>query len=376
MQKPKVAIYGLTTEGYTLAAKMVERASVTIVDDTLQMAMDLDAQMVKSNKTLVQLLGEESLMGLKPISQVLAEAKVVFFAPKLRRTGDESIIESSGKMREVAKHLTKGSSVVNVLPVGIGGNNDSIAMIEKQTGLKVGETFNYGYSPFRPGGTPGMVSLFSRVKDYITPEDIGLQSSQEGIATAEISHASAVLNESAAIATEVELMKRGREGGISPTGSSSEKFIDDLASHVYDLTAIQASEDVGEPLTYISGAALKSLENHVRYVVEETRELLRQLQLKASKTRVVVAWTIDKYEMRADRLKTAERLEEKLRDYVTDVRHAQATVGREEVMDAYKHNVVIVCSAMDLDWVNRLRGAGAHSTALSVLKATPSLRRA
>ena len=374
MQKPKVAIYGLTTEGYTLAANMVEKASVTIVDDTLQMAMDLDAQMVKSNRTLVQLLGEESLMGLKPISQVLSEAKVVMFAPKLRKIGDESIIESSGKMREVAHHLSKGGTVINVLPVGIGGNNDNIALIEKQTGLKVGETLNYGYCPFRPGGSPGSVASFAKMEDYLNPEEIGLQQSQEGITSSELLHASAVLNETAAIATEVELMKKARGAKAAAQGVAAEKFIDDLASRIYDLTAIQASEDVGEPLTYLAGAALKSLENHIRYIVEETRELLKERQLKASRTRVVVAWTIDKYEMRADRLKTAERLVEKLRDYVTDVRHAQAAVGREEVMDAYKHNVAIACSATDFDWVKRLKG-GAHSTELSILKATPALQR-
>jgi hypothetical protein len=108
--------------------------------------------------------------------------------------------------------------------------------------------------------------------------------------------------------------------------------------------------------------------------VEEAREMLRDLQLKASKTRVVVAWTIDKYEMRADRLKTAEKLEEKIRDYVTDVRHAQASIGREEVMDAFKHNVAIACSSADLEWIKRLKSS-AHSTDLSILRATPSLRR-
>ena len=375
MQKTKVAIYGLTTEGYTLATKMVEKASVTIVDDTLQMAMDLNAQMVKTNRSLGQLLGEESLMGLKPISQVLSEAKVVLFAPKLRKTGDESIIESSGKMREVAKQLSKGGTVINILPVGIGGNGDNIALIEKQTGLKVGESLNYGYCPFRPGGSPGPVAYFAKMKDYVAAEDIGLHSSEDDITASELEHASGVLNEGASIATEIELMKKARGKRIGPSGAVAERFIDDLASRVYDLTAIQSSEDVGEPLTYLAGAALKSLENHLRYVVEETREVLRVLQLKASKTRVIVAWTIDKYEMRADRLKTAEKLEEKLRDYVTDVRHAQASVGREEVMDPYKHNVAIACSAGDLEWVRRLKG-GTHSAELSILKATPALSRA
>ncbi len=373
MQKIKVAIYGLTTEGYTLASKMVEKASVTIVDDTLQMAMDLDAEMVRTNKTLGDLLGEESLLGLKPISQVLSEAKVVLFAPKLRKTGDESIIESTGKMREVARNISRGGTVINILPVGVGGNNDNIALIEKQTGMKVGESLNYGYCPLRPGTDHVAVALFAKMRDYVAPEDIGLRSTEESIVSSELAHASSVLNESASIVTEIELMRRAR--GQKPiTRSGPEKYIDDLAGRVYDLTAIQASEDVGEPLTYLAGAALKSLENHTRYVVEETRELLRELQLKASKTRVIVAWTVDRYEMRADRVKTAEKLEERLRDYVTDVRHAQVSAGREEVIDAYKHNVAIACSHLDLEWVRGIKGS-ARTTELTILKATPALQR-
>lgn len=373
MQKTKVAIYGLTTEGYTLASKVVERASVTIVDDTLQMAMDLDPQMVKSNKTLNQLLGEESLLGLKPISQVLSEARVILFAPKLRKTGEESIIESTLKMREIAKHISRGATVINTLPVGIGGNNDLIALLEKQTGMKVGESLNYGYCPLRKGGEPPGVASFAKMPDYVSPEEIGLKSSQESITSAEVAHASSVLNESTSIATEIELMRKAR-GQKIPPGAGVERFIDDLASRVYDLTAIQASEDVGEPLTYLAGAAVKSLENHIRYIVDETRELLRDLQLKASKTRVVVAWTVDKYEMRADSLKTAEKLEERLKDYVTDVRHAQVTAGRDEVMDSYKHNIVIVCSTTDLEWIKGIK-SGSRSTELSILRANPALQR-
>jgi hypothetical protein len=373
LQKTKVAIYGLTTEGYSLASRMVEKASVTIVDDTLQMAMDLDAQMVKSNRTLGQLLGEESLLGLKPISQVLSEARVILFTPKLRKTGDESIIESNGKMREVAKHISKGTTVINVLPVGAGGNIDNISLIEKQTGMKVGETLNYGYCPVKPGGEPSAVASFARMGDKVTPEEVGLKSTEMSMAALELSHVSSVLNESTSIAAEIELMRKAR-GQRVLVEERAEMYIDDLAGRIYDLTAIQSSEDVGEPLTYMAGAALKSLENHVRYIVEETRELLREMQLKASKTRVVVAWTVDKYEMRADRSRTAERLGERLRDYVTDVRHGQMPARKDEVLDSYKHNVAIACSDADYGWVKGMRG-GAHSMELSILRATPSLQK-
>jgi hypothetical protein len=373
LQKPKVAIYGLTTEGYNLASKMVDKASVTIVDDTLQMAMDLSPQMVKAYRTVAQLLGEESLIGIKPISVVLSEAKVILFTPKLKKTGDESIIESTTKLRDVAKHISKGALLINGLPVGIGGNNDNIALIEKQTGLKVGDSLNYGYSPQKPGVDSEPVASAANIKDYVTPEEVGLRSSDVSLTSSELTHASVVLNESASIATEIELMRKARgQKVVSP--SAKERYIDDLASRLYDLTAIQSSEDVGEPLTYLAGAAMKSLDNYIRYIVDETRDLLRELQLKASKTRVVVAWTVDRYEMRADRFNTADKLEGRLKDYVTDVRHAQVSAGREEVMDSYKHNLAVVCSSRDLEWVKNIK-ASSRSTELSILRANPAMQR-
>jgi hypothetical protein len=373
LQKIKVAVYGLTTEGYSLASKMVERASVTIVDDTLQMAMDLNPATVKGNPTLQELVGGESLMGLKPVSQVLTEARVVFFTPKLRKTGDESVTEASGKMREVAKNVTKGTTVVNALPVGVGGNSDNIALIEKQTGLKIGESLNYGYCPLRPGGEAGSVACFANMKEAGSLDDLGIRSSYGNITAAEIEYVSSVLNESTSVATEIELMRKAKASKPS-AGKTAERYIDDLASHVYDLTAIQASEDVGEPLTYLAVAAIKSLENHVRYIVDETRDLLRELQLKASRTRVLVVWSIDRYEMRADRMKTAENLVERLRDYVTDVKHAQMSAGREEVIDSYKHNIAIVCSLRDLEWMKSLK-SGSRASEISLLRATPTLQR-
>ena len=73
-------------------------------------------------------------------------------------------------------------------------------------------------------------------------------------------------------------------------------------------------------------------------------------------------------------MKTAEKLEERLRDYVTDVRHAQRTAGRDEVMDSYKHNIAIVCSTPDLEWIKGLKGSS-RSTELSILRANPALQR-
>jgi len=46
----------------------------------------------------------------------------------------------------------------------------------------------------------------------------------------------------------------------------------------------------------------------------------------------------------------------------------------EEVTDPFKHNVVIVCSARDREWIKGLRKA-ARTQDMTVLNATPALSR-
>ena len=385
MPKPKVAVYGLTSEGYSVAVRLIEKAVVTLVDETLQMAMDLEQGMVRSHKTVQDLVGDEMLMGLKPVSQVLSEAEVVVFAPKLKKVGDESVIEASGKLRDVAKYASSGATVLNLLPTGVGGNADNVALLEKHTGMKVGERINYAYSPAAPQPGPGaeatgvappvaVLGPKSASKDFASLEDLGFKTVYEGVASLELEYISRVLATCTSMAADVELMRKARELKV-PRGTEAERYIDLLASLIYDLTAIQSSEDVGEPITYLAGAAVKSLENYERYVVEETRDLLRELQLKASRTRVLVAWSADRYEMRADRLATAQSLTQKLRDYVSDVRQVDSRARPDDLIDSYKHSVAIVCTPADFEWFKGLKKSF-RSSEVTILKATTAMGRA
>jgi hypothetical protein len=380
LPKPKVAVYGQTSEGYSVAARLIDNASVTLVDETLQMAMDLEPAVVKGHRTVQQLVDDEMLMGLKPVSQVLSEAEVIVFTPKLRKVGDESIIEANAKLRDVAKYASSGSTVVNLLPTGVGGNADNVAMLEKQTGMKMGERINYAYLPTGPLQWPGSDSAVSVLgskaasKEFASLEDLGFRVAYGGIAGLELEYISRVLALGTSMAAEVELMRKARELKVA-RGPEPERYVDQLASLIYDLTAIQSSEDVGEPITYLAGAAVKSVENYERYVVEETRDLLRELQLKASRTRVIVAWSADRYEMRADRLATAQSLTEKLRDYVTDVRQVDSRARTDDLIDGYKHSVAIVCTPADFEWFRGLKKSF-RSSEITILRATSGVSRA
>lgn len=368
-------MYGLTSEGYRLAADIIDKAQVTIVDETLQMAMGVDAGFLRKNPNLDQLMSEEPLLSLRPLEQVLGEAQVVFFTPKLRRSSDEALIEAGSKLRDLSRYLSKGVAFVNALPTGPGGNAENIMLLEKQTGLTVADSLNYTYMPLRPRDPKPVVVSSARARDAHSLQDLGFEENSQNVFSAELEYASSVIGATIGAVTEIELARRAREGRVS-LQRASEVYIDEFAKYLYDLKTIQASDETGESISYLAGAALKSLENYMRYVVDETREVLKEKDLKASRTKISLLWTLDRYEMRGERLQMAESVQQRLRDYVTDVGVLPGSSIRAgaDVLDPLKHNVVIACSKEDYEAAKQAR-KGRASLEMTLLHATPSLRR-
>jgi hypothetical protein len=375
LPKIKVAMYGLTSEGYRLAAELVDRALVTIVDETLQMAMDLNPAFLRKNPKLDVLMAGEPLLNLKPLGQVLEEAQVIFFTPRLRRPSDESLIEANSKLRDLSKYLSKGVTLANVLPTGPGGNSENIMLLEKQTGLKVGSTLTYAYMPLKPRDTKPTVISTAGSLEKGQLQTLGFAENSQNVFSAELEYAAGVLEAAIASVTEIELARRAREARVS-LQNASDVYIDDFTKYLYELKAIQASEETGESISYLAGATLKGLENYVRYVVDETRELLKEKELKASKTKINLLWSLDKYEMRGERQQVAENIQQRLRDYVTDVNIIPGSelMGGSEVVDPLKHNVLIACSKEDQEAAKQTM-KGHRSIEMTLISATPTLRR-
>jgi len=374
VSKPKVAIYGLTTEGYQLATQMVDRADLTIVDETLQMALDVGPAFVRKNPVLDELMSQEPLWSFKPLERVLSEAQIVFFTPKLRRPSDDSLVEAGTKLRELSRYLSSGVTLANALPTGPGGNAEYIMLVEKQTGLKLGEGLAYSYMPLIPGDSRPTVVSNADPRSEPALAELGFVQNSQNVLSAEMEYASAVLEDAMRSVTQIELAKKAREARVT-LRTEREVFIHEFARYLYDLKAIQASEDTGESVSYLAGATVKSLENFVRYVVDETRELLKEKDLKASRTKISLLWSLDRYEMRADRLQMAEGIQQRLRDYVTDVEIVRnPRIGGSEVLDSLKHNVVIACSKPDYESLKQFR-KGHRDAEITVILATPSLKR-
>ena len=375
MVKIRVAMYGLTSEAYRLAATLIDRAQVTIVDETLQMAMDIDPAFMKKNPNLQEVMAEEPLLSVKPLEQVLGEANVIFFTPRLRRPSDETLIEAGSKLRDLARYLSKGVTLVNSLPTGPGGNSDNIMLAEKQTGLQVGSALTYAYMPLRPGDAKPAVVSAAGLTEKGPLQALGFTPNSQNVFSAELEYASSVMETTVASVTDIELARRAREAKVT-LQKSSNIYIDEFSKYLYELKAIQASEETGESISYLAGATLKSFDNYVRYTVDETREVLKEKQLKASRTKISLLWSLDKYEMRGERLQVAESIQQRLRDYVTDVDVVSRPKGKggAELLDPLKHNVIIVCSKDDWDTMKQARREQ-RSVETTVISATPSLSR-
>src|SRR5579885_3650744 len=81
----------------------------------------------------------------------LIAAKLIFFTPKLRRRDDDILAEVRSRLVEVSRYASSGSLIVFCLPLGTGGANEIISRLEHGMGLICGKDFSFAYSPLELG---------------------------------------------------------------------------------------------------------------------------------------------------------------------------------------------------------------------------------
>jgi hypothetical protein len=125
----------------------------------------------------------------------------------------------------------------------------------------------------------------------------------------------------------------------------SDLYIDDIANGLYDLRAIGSSLGGAGPLMYLVNGSIKGTEGYIKYLIDKIREELKTRDLKASRTKVSIAWTLDPNEMRGDKIDLLSSLESKLKDYIGDVERQPWSVF--DLYPTEKTRIVIACSKLD-----------------------------
>lgn len=375
---PPVAVYGLSTEGYRIASAIaVKGAKVSLIDESLRNAISLKADIARTYPNVSSLVEDEPLLGLEPMDVAIGSASYLFFAPRIRKIGTDVKADVAAKFKDAVKALKKGSSVVYMLPSGIGGNNENIALIEHVTGMVADQDVSYYYIPSSPiaSGTETLVGSVKSKQDnnlakMLYDTDGKKKVSFVDIYSAELSHVIRTLSHYSGMASILEVCKKATDGNLPANelmhGTFSDLYIDDVTSGLYDLRIIGSSLDGAGPLMYLVNGSIRGIEGYTKHLIDQVRGTLKKRDLKASRTKVAIAWTLDPHEMRGDKIDLLSSLETKVRDYIGDVERHQGPTF--DLYHTDKTTVVITCSKADFD---KVVSKNRQSDDFIVIKANP-----
>jgi hypothetical protein len=351
MVSEKIVIYGLSTEGYSLACQMaVKGADVQIIDETSSSAMSLTSEIAQTYPSINSLKEDEPLLSMEPIEIAVSNAKYLFFTPKIRKMDQDLKTELNSKFKDAVESLKKGSNLIYCLGTGFGGNNENISILEHVTGFKTGKSISYFYFPVNDSNqTPTIIGSFNNTDDKKLASF--LATDKEGkkfvsISTAEQLHAIDTVKRFTSICSIVEVCKFQRSGKKSDLDFTDFKnlYLDDMINGLYDLRSIASSFEGVNSLMYLINGCLKGISSYIKRLIDIIRITLKKNDLKASRTKIILSWTFDLNGMRGEKIEILDLLTSKLRDYIGDVETSQKP---EDIFRSDKKTIVIVCSKYD-----------------------------
>ena len=351
MVSEKIVIYGLSTEGYSLACQMaVNGADVQIIDETSSSAMSLTSEIAQTYPSINSLKEDEPLLSMEPIEIAVSNAKYLFFTPKIRKMDQDLKTELNSKFKDAVESLKKGSNLIYCLGTGFGGNNENISILEHVTGFKAGKSISYFYFPVNDSNqTPTIIGSFNNTDDKKLASF--LATDKEGkkfvsISTAEQLYAIDTVKRFTSICSVVEVCKFQRSGKKSDLDFTDFKnlYLDDMINGLYDLRSIASSFEGVNSLMYLINGCLKGISSYIKRLIDIIRITLKKNDLKASRTKIILSWTFDLNGMRGEKIEILDLLTSKLRDYIGDVETSQKP---EDIFRSDKKTIVIVCSKYD-----------------------------
>ena len=335
----------------------IKGADVFIVDESAHMAISLKAEIAKTYPNVTSLKEDEPLLGVEPIDVAISHSEYLFFAPRIRKTGQEAKMEIHSKFKDATSSIKKGGSVIYNLPTGIGGNNETISLLEHVSGLEMGKGISYFYYPLSKNKNPEIIGSFNAKEDEKLSKL--LESDKKGkkfvsISSAEILHAIKILTQFASLSSVLEVSKFAQDSQTRNDLVLSEYndlFLDDMTSGLYDLRSLGTSVEGAGTMMYLVNGSIKGIEGYVKRLIDEIRSTLKKHELKASRTKVVLVWTQDSYEMRGDKVEMLNSLVTKLRDYIGDVEIHQ---GPElDIFHSDKTTIIVACSKFDYEKITK-----------------------
>ena len=367
----KVVIYGLSTEGYSLACQIaLNGGDVQIIDESTPSAIAIKQDVAKSYPSVQALKDDEPLLAMTSIDAAISKAEILIFAPRIRKTGQDIKIEINSKFKDAVSTVKKGCMIVYSLGTGFGGNSENISLLEHVTGLKIGKNVSYYYYPLSKSGLQKSYIGSSDGKNNDILKKLLTNDKKFNFLTlssSEYFHAIDTLKQFSTQTSILEVCKFAKDA-VTKSDLNSEKlgeiFIDDLIDGLFDLRSLSSSFEGASSLMYLINGSMKGIDGYIKRLIDETRLILKKNELKASRTKILLLWTLDQHEMKGEKIEKLQELETKLKDYIGDV---ESISQPTDIFQNDKTTIVVVCSKRDFDYIIKNN----KDDELIILKANP-----
>ena len=367
----KVVVYGLSTEGYSIACQIaLNGGDVQIIDESTPSAISIKQDIAKSYPSVQALKDDEPLLAMTSIDAAISKAQVLIFAPRIRKTGQDIKIEINSKFKDAVSNIKKGCMVIYGLGTGFGGNSENISLLEHVTGLKVDKNVSYFYYPLSNEITQKAYIGSSNGKENEILKKL-LSSDKTfnflTLSSSEYFHAIDILKQFSSQTSILEVCKFAKDSATKSDLNSErlgEIFLDDIIEGLFDLRSLSNSFEGASSLMYLINGSMKGIDGYIKRLIDEARLILKKNELKASRTKILLLWTLDQHEMKGEKIEKLQELETKLKDYIGDV---ESISQPTDIFQNDKTTIVVVCSRHDFDYIMKHN----KDDELIILKANP-----
>jgi hypothetical protein len=309
---------------------------------------------------------------MEPIDVAISKAQYLFFTPRIRKTGQDIKTEIHSKFKDATTSLKKNSSVIYTLPTGFGGNNENISLLEHVTGLEVGKQISYFYYPLEDlNQQPKFIGSFNGKEDSVLADLLTTGKKEKkfvAISSSEHFHAINVLSRFSSLSSILEVCRYVQDDITKNDLSSDdfqEIFLDNMIGGLFDLKSLGSSFESANTLMYLINGSVKGIDGYIKKLIDEIRSTLKKNDLKASRTKIALSWTLDQHEMRGDKIEMLQNLTSRLRDYIGDVEAYEHP--NSDLFHSDKTTIIVACSKIDFENIEKNK----QDTNIIVIKANP-----
>ena len=371
MAKEKVVVYGLTTEGYFIACQMaIKGADVYLVDESSPTAISLKPEVAKNCPDIDSLKEDEPILTAVPVDVAISKAEYLFFTPRIRKINQDLKAEVSSKFKDAIKKLKKGSTVIYCLATGFQGNNENITLLKHVTSFEAGKSVSYYYFPLNGlSETPSVIGSLKKIKDNKLLALLSTSKDKKmfvDISSAEYIHAIHTVKRFSGVCSILEICKFVDNKIESTTAFDDFKniYLDDMMDGLDDLRLLGSSIEGTSPLLYLINGSIKGINSYAKRLIETIRITLKNHELKASKTKIILSWTLDNNQMRGEKVEMLNTITSKLRDYIGDV---ETSEGLLDFFHSDKTTIAIACTEYDHKKIKEIK----QNQDIFLIKANP-----